>query len=177
MEPPFRFVISVSRSRGNHDQPERQGSTTQRQRGPGSRRASCRRRFTASSRRLGSQQLLADSRSVNFALRAKPPEVLARPEGFPLRDWTPLADGENRRTANDAGASFARTSGIRFRRDRRRRSSQWGRVSSRTPSLYRLPRLPYSRSPPSPRATTPPLPLPHDTTNLSHSYFLTAQPI
>ena len=48
------------------------------------------RRFTASSRRIGSQELLAASRSWRFALRANPPELLARPLGFPLRNLTPL---------------------------------------------------------------------------------------
>jgi hypothetical protein len=67
----------------------------------------CHRRSTASSRRLGSQQLLAVSRSFTFALRANPPEVLARPRGLPHRDWTPLAAGGGLGHANNAAASFA----------------------------------------------------------------------
>ena len=48
-----------------------------------------RRSFTASSRRIGSQELLAASRSLRFALRANPPEVLARPIGLPSPELDP----------------------------------------------------------------------------------------
>ena len=33
---------------------------------------------------------------MTFALRANPPEVLARPRGFPLRNLTPLRSGGSR---------------------------------------------------------------------------------
>jgi len=54
------------------------------------------RRSTASSRRIGSQELLACRDRWRFAQRANPPELRARPRGFPLRNLTPLRCGGGR---------------------------------------------------------------------------------
>jgi len=54
------------------------------------------RRSTASSRRIGSQELLACRDRWRFAQRANPPELRARPKGFPLRNLTPLRCGGGR---------------------------------------------------------------------------------
>ncbi len=58
----------------------------------------CHRHSTASSRRLGSQQLLAVSRSFTFALRANSPEVLARPRATLAGTGLPSAAGGGRRS-------------------------------------------------------------------------------
>jgi hypothetical protein len=75
-------------------------------------------RFTASGRRIGSQELLAVSQSLRFTLRARPAEVLVRPNG-------PSHSGTRNRTVPvesllsiDAVAPFERSS------EKRERQSQ-----------------------------------------------------
>jgi hypothetical protein len=82
----------------------------------------------------------------HFALRASPPEVLARPRGFPRWDWTPFRCrwlGSVMRTTQRRRSQ--RTKRSAFRRDRRARSGRWSRVLRSQPRQVHLRRCRGSR--------------------------------